>query len=75
MPGAFAGDAMEEQEAEEDYEEHEEDDITDDEPVVPILPLRIAHRLIGMLWGGGGAVEDPEEPDSDDEIAQGYEDP
>jgi hypothetical protein len=75
MPGAFAGDAMEEQEAEEDYEEHEEEEGTDDEQAAPILPLRIAHRLIGMLWGGGAAVGNPEEPDSDDEIAQAHEDP
>lgn len=68
---------MEEQEAEEAREEHEEEeDDTDDERAAPILPIRIAHRLIGMLWGaGGGAVENPEELDSDDEIAQDHEDP
>jgi hypothetical protein len=69
MPGAFAGDAMEEQEAEEAHEEYDEEEDMDGGQAAPILPVRIAHRLIGMLWGR--AAENPEEPESDDEIAQG----
>ena len=62
MPGAFAGDVVEQQHA----PDEDEDDSEDDEPA-PMLPIRIARGFMNMIWGGGGQEAGEEDSDSEDE--------
>jgi hypothetical protein len=64
MPGAFAGDIVEQQHTDnrDAYDENEEES-EEDEPA-PILPIRIARGLMNMFWGGRA---DADEGDSNSE--------
>lgn len=71
MPGAFAGDVIEEQNA--PHADDEDEDSEDDQPA-PILPIRIARGFMNMIWGGNAEVDDsdsedePANPEADDDV-------
>lgn len=68
VPGAFAGDAVEEQHAntQQAHDEDSEEESEEEDGALPILPIRIARGLMNMLWGGRGNA-DVAEPDSESE--------
>jgi hypothetical protein len=69
MPGAFAGDIVEQQHTDnrDAQDEEDEEESEEDEPA-PILPIRIARGLMNMFWGGRADIdEDDSDLESEDD--------
>jgi hypothetical protein len=69
MPGAFAGDVVEQQHTHnrEVHDEEDEGESEEDEPAAPMLPIRIARGLMNLIWGGGtNDGEDDSDSESED---------
>ncbi|KAG8832450.1 hypothetical protein FRC17_001323 [Serendipita sp. 399] len=65
MPGAFTGDAIEEQMLEE-HDDPEEADGSGNEEGAPILPVRIARGIMGLFaWGNRVQVDDETDSEED----------
>jgi hypothetical protein len=68
MPGAFAGDIVEQQHTDnrDAHDEEDEEESEEDEPA-PMLPIRIARGLMNMFWGGADVDEGDSDSESEDD--------